>query len=64
MDGNMQLPSASTEEDILRSSQEDQPTNEDRRQKLKRLSVAQTACLKCYYSNGIVGTGKMFFHSF
>ena len=63
MDGNMQLPSASTEEDIYRSSLEYQPTNVDLRPKLKRFSVAQTACLKCYYGNGIVGTGKFFFHS-
>ena len=57
----MQLTSASTEEDIYRSSQEDQPTNVDLRQKLKWFNVAQTASLKCYYGNGIVGTGKIFF---
>ena len=57
----MQLTSASTEEDIYRSSQEDQPTNVDLRPKLKRFDVAQTAGLKCYYGNGIVGTGKIFF---
>ena len=52
----------SAEEDMSDiSSLEDQPTNVDLRPKLKRFSVAQTACLKSYYGNGMVGTGKNFF---
>ena len=65
MDGNIPVPSASAEEDMSDLSDirslEDQPTNVDLRPKLKWFSVAQTACLKSYYGNGMVGTGKNFF---
>ena len=39
-------------DDILRSSQEDQPTNVDLRPKLKRFSVAQTAVLSVTMATG------------